>query len=169
MMIRVGEASQLANLDEILHYYRVHRASLNGSSMYRVRLSIDYACELARRRERNLPEISVVQFEARRRARPVLERRLELLEHYALSQYRMAIADICGGRPIWGRLRLAWSAICSPGLTVRRIARMLRFSGQPEPDNDIRLKSSTSHQTRNRSLKPLKSRREPDTTVNAAH
>src|ERR1044072_6788573 len=62
MMIRIGEHSKLANFPEVLHYYRVHRGSLNGSAMYKVRLSIDYACELARRRENKLPEISVAEF-----------------------------------------------------------------------------------------------------------
>jgi glycosyltransferase involved in cell wall biosynthesis len=126
MMIRVGEHSKLANMTEVLHYYRVHRGSLNGSAMYKVRLSIDYACELARRREQDEPEISVAEFEASRRKRYAWQRQYEKVEHYALSQYRIAVADICGGQPTLGRLRLAWAALLSPGLTVRRLMRIAR-------------------------------------------
>jgi glycosyltransferase involved in cell wall biosynthesis len=128
MMIRVGEVSRLANLREVLHYYRVHRGSLNGSSMARVRLSIDYACELARRREQQLPEISPEDFESQRRMRPVLARAWEKLNNYALSQYRIAMADICGAQPLSARLRLAWAAACSPGLAARRVSRLLLYS-----------------------------------------
>ena len=38
MMLRMGEVARLANLDEVLHYYRVHAGSLNGSGMRRMRL-----------------------------------------------------------------------------------------------------------------------------------
>ena len=33
MMLRMGEVSELANLDEVLHHYHVHRGSLNGQAM----------------------------------------------------------------------------------------------------------------------------------------
>ena len=40
MMLRMGEISQLANLDEVLVQYRVHSGSLNGLGMLRMRRSI---------------------------------------------------------------------------------------------------------------------------------
>jgi glycosyltransferase involved in cell wall biosynthesis len=128
MMIRVGEVSRLANLNEVLHYYRVHRGSLNGSSMDRVRLSIDYACESARRRRNGLPPISIETFKQQRDARPWWRQRWDGLENYALQQYRVASADMYGGRPLRGRARLAWAAVCAPQLTAARIARVVRYS-----------------------------------------
>jgi glycosyltransferase involved in cell wall biosynthesis len=135
MMIRVGEVSRLANLNEVLHYYRVHHSSLNGSSMDRVRLSIDFACELARRRSGGLPPISVEAFKQQRAARPWWQRRWERLQNYALQQYRAASADLYGGRPLRGRARLAWAAACAPQLAAERIARNIRYSAaKTQPD-----------------------------------
>jgi glycosyltransferase involved in cell wall biosynthesis len=126
MMLRMGEAAEVANLDELLHQYRVHPGSLNGSAMSRMRLSIDFACELARRRRTGEPPISPDEFQTHRDARPAWQRGWDRLQCYALGQYRMAVAELCGHRPVRGRARLAWAAACAPGLTAHRLARILR-------------------------------------------
>jgi glycosyltransferase involved in cell wall biosynthesis len=129
MMLRMAEVGRVANLDQLLHHYRVHASSLNGSGMRRMRLSIDYSCELARRRRANRPPISLDAFQAEREARPAWQRVSDRLQAYALSQYRLAVAQQCGGRPLVGSLRLVWAAACAPKLTAERIARILRKSG----------------------------------------
>ena len=126
MMLRMGEVSKLANLPTVLHHYRVHTGSLNGKGMRRMRTSIDYACELARRRQAGLPELSFVQFEADRSARPLLSRAREAIGLHARCQYRLALAEIHGRRRVIGYGRLAWAALCSPELTAERIARMVK-------------------------------------------
>jgi hypothetical protein len=131
MMLRMGEVSRLANLDEVLHHYRVHSASLNGSAMRRMRWSIDYACELARRRRMNRPPITYAQFEAMRQARPLRARVFEAVNLHARIQYRVALAEIYGSRPLWGRTRMAWACLCSPRLTAQRLMRMVRRGSQP--------------------------------------
>jgi glycosyltransferase involved in cell wall biosynthesis len=131
MMLRMAEVSELANLDRLLHYYRVHPSSLNGSGMRKMRLSIDYACELARRRRAGRPTISLADFQSQRDARPLWQRGADQLYAYALSQYRLAVAEQCGGRPLRGRIRLAWAAACAPRLTAQRIHRMFRRFSQP--------------------------------------
>jgi glycosyltransferase involved in cell wall biosynthesis len=126
MMLRMAEVGRLANIDEVLHLYRVHAGSLNGSGMRRMRLSIDYARESARRRRGGQPPISLADYQRQRDARPVWERSWDRLHAYALAQYRVAVAEQCGGRPIRGGMRLAWAATCAPNLTAERIVRVLR-------------------------------------------
>jgi hypothetical protein len=108
--------------------YRVHSGSLNGRAMRRMWLSIDYACESARRRRAGQAAISLADFQRERDARSLWQRGAERMHAYALRQYRLAVAEQCGGQPVWGSMRLAWAAACSPTLSVQRIARMLRHS-----------------------------------------
>lgn len=128
MMLRMGEVSKLAVIDEVLHHYRVHTGSLNGKGMRRMRTSIDYARELARRRQKGLAPISYPQFEAEKKARPWISRTLESVELHARTQYRLAIAEMYGGRKAIGYPRLAWAALCSPELTLGRLKRIVKPS-----------------------------------------
>jgi glycosyltransferase involved in cell wall biosynthesis len=123
MMMRMGEVSQLANIDKVLHYYRVHRGSLNGKAMQRMRFSIDYARELARRRISGLPAITVEEFQAQREQRGLLARLATAVDLHARSHYRLAVAEIHGGSPVVGYLRMFWASICQPVLFCERIAR----------------------------------------------
>jgi glycosyltransferase involved in cell wall biosynthesis len=143
MMLRMGEAAKLANLDQVLHHYRVHGGSLNGSGMRRMRLSIDYACELARGRRAGLRPVPLDKFRALRDKRPWWQRGWDALHTYALAQYRVAVADLYGGRPLRGRLRLAWAAICGPSLTWQRIKRMARRIGRGGSDAASHVKTSS--------------------------
>ncbi|MEM6330601.1 MAG: glycosyltransferase family A protein [Planctomycetota bacterium] len=124
MMLRMGEASKLANLDEVLHHYRVHTGSLNGKAMRRMRTSIDYARERARRRNAGLPEISYEEFQSQRDARPWPKRVLESIDLHARAQYRLALAELHGGRTLIGYPRMAWAALCAPRLTLERLGRI---------------------------------------------
>jgi glycosyltransferase involved in cell wall biosynthesis len=130
MMLRMGEVAELANLPEVLHHYRVHEGSLNGSGMRRMRFSIDYACELARRRQTGRPPISPDDFAANRNSRPWWQRANESLELHARTQYRLAVAELHGRRRLIGAARLAWAALCSPQLTLERLARVFRKETQ---------------------------------------
>lgn len=131
MMLRMGEVADLANLSEVLHHYRVHTGSLTGSRMRKMRLSIDYARELARRRNEGLQPVSLVHFQTERNQRPALARLLDEADLHARQQYRVAVGEMYSGRPVRGRLRLAWAAICAPRLTCERIARVLLRSPKP--------------------------------------
>lgn len=126
MMLRMGEAAQLANLDEPLYLYRVHQGSLSGSGMRRVRFSYEYSIELAQRRQLGRPPITPDEYRRIRESRPWYRRMLDPIDIHARCQYRIAVEEILGGRPLHGRARLAWAALCSPALTVQRIRRMLR-------------------------------------------
>ena len=125
MMLRMGEVSELANLPDVLLNYRVHSGSLNGQSMLRMHRHISYAIERAKRRQSDRPQISFEEFLEQQEQRPALEKISEKVHVYALAQYRMAVAEIHGGKKIKGTGRLAWSALCSPSRTYFRIKRIL--------------------------------------------
>jgi glycosyltransferase involved in cell wall biosynthesis len=141
MMMRMGEVSELANIDEVLHYYRVHRASLNGKAMQRMRFSIDYARELARRRTSGLPTISVEEFQAQRDQRGPLSQIAMRIDLYARSHYRLAVAEIHGGRPAVGYLRMAWASMCQPVLFVERVVRHIAYRFTRQDDSPVQRSS----------------------------
>lgn len=126
LMLRIGEISQLANLDRVLLLWRVHQQSLTGSKMQMARFYVDFACELARRRQAGAPSLSLDQFRAQRNARPWWQQATERCEIHARDQYRVALAEMYGGQPLRGRARMVWAATCSPKLTVQRVARIVR-------------------------------------------
>lgn len=130
MMLRMGEAADLANLDEPLYHYRVHQGSLSGSGMRRVRFSYEYSIELAHRRRLGLPSLTPDEYRELRAGRPTFAHWLDSLDIHARCQYRVAVEEIFGGKPIRGRLRLCWAALCSPRLTVQRVKRMMRIPSQ---------------------------------------
>jgi glycosyltransferase involved in cell wall biosynthesis len=131
LMLRIGEVAELANLDRVLLQYRVHQASMNGSGMRRMRVSVAYACELARRRQNGLPAISFDEFQTWRDARPSWQRAAEAVDLHARSQYRLALAELYGGRRLRGSARMAWAAVCAPKLTLERLARAAKFRRAP--------------------------------------
>ncbi len=126
LMLRLGEVAQLANLDSVLLQYRVHQASMNGSAMRRMRTSVLYACESARRRQVGMPPISFDDFQARRNARPPWQRVAESIDIHARNQYRAALAELYGGRRFRGAARLVWAAACAPRLTFERLVRVAK-------------------------------------------
>jgi glycosyltransferase involved in cell wall biosynthesis len=124
LMLRLGEVGRLANLDRVLLHYRMHQSSMNGSAMRRMRTSVLYACESARRRQNSLPPVSFADFQACRDARPRWQRLAETVDIHARNQYRVALAELYGGRRFRGAARLAWSAACAPQLTFERLIRI---------------------------------------------
>jgi len=148
LMLRIGEVSRLANLDHVLLHYRVHQASMNGSRMRQMRISVAYAAELAHRRQRGRPSISFHEYLAQRDSRPWWRRAAETIEIHARSQYRVALAERYGGHPWRGTARLAWAALCAPQLTVERLARISGRSRGPLPTREAPAANGTHEMVR---------------------
>jgi glycosyltransferase involved in cell wall biosynthesis len=123
-MLRMGEASRLANLDRILQLYRFHEASVT-SQIKRGRFSVDFACELARRREAGLPAITPEEFQVQRDARGWWQRACAAIDIHSRRQYRTAMVEFYGAHRWRGVIRLVWAAICGPRLTLERLLRMM--------------------------------------------
>ncbi|WP_419581042.1 glycosyltransferase family 2 protein [Stieleria magnilauensis] len=128
MFLRMGEVGELANLPEPLLEYRIHTGSINGKHMRKLQASIEFACELARRREENLPEIAYEDYFAQRERAGLANRLAKQINVYALLQYRLASIDLLGGHRLRGYARLAWSGLCSPGRSVNRLLRQLKLA-----------------------------------------
>ncbi len=124
MMLRMGEISQLANLDEVLLHYRVHGASLNGSSQLELHQNYAFAIHCAKRRQANMPELNYEQFQAMRDSRPFISRFIERTNIFAMTQYHKAIAEIYDSNRWVGYCRLLFAAACFPMRTVHRLGRM---------------------------------------------
>ncbi len=126
-MIRMGEVSKLANIDEVLLKYRIHGGSLDGTNQMRIHQHYQYSIHLAKLRQAGRPEISYSKFEEMMNQRPWFHRVGESLHVHAIAQYRIGLSELYGGRPAIGYLRIGWAASCSPGRTLHRVARI--FSG----------------------------------------
>ncbi|QDU56081.1 Putative glycosyltransferase EpsE [Aeoliella mucimassa] len=144
MMIRMGEVSKLANIDEVLHHYRVHIGSLNGKGMRRMRFSIDYARHLATLRQQGLPLITHEEYAQQRAAIGWMAKMRESIDLHSRCQYRVAIAELYGNRRVRGYLRMAWAAALAPRLTTARIVRMIeeRFVKIPHRNKSKRSAST---------------------------
>jgi glycosyltransferase involved in cell wall biosynthesis len=130
LYLRIGEITRLANLDQVLLLVRVHGGSINGSQVSEVRRRIGFACDQARRRHAGEPPLEYEEYVAGRQAAPLWQRVGERLDTYAMRQYRLALGETLGTRPLRGYARLAWAALCSPGRTKQRMARWLRPRGE---------------------------------------
>ena len=124
MMLRMGEVSQLANLPEVMLLYRVHSGSLNGQSMLRMYRNIGYAIERAKRRQTNREQISYEDFVKFKSSQAIWIRWPERLHIFAMTQYRLAVAEIFGGQKLIGYSRLMLSSLLSPSRTLHRLRRM---------------------------------------------
>ncbi len=131
--LKMGEQSKLANLDEVLLKYRIHTGSLNGQKLAAIRRLQRYAAESSRRRMEGLPPITFDEFRETEDQRPLLWRVNEKMNVRAMHQYRQAMTSILGGYRVRGYARLAMAAASSPGLTTRRISRILSYNHKAEP------------------------------------
>ena len=126
MFLRMGEASKLANLGEVLHLYRVHPGSVTTKYVGLVRARIAHACCCAKQRAGGSPEVTFDEFVAKERARAPWQRAAERMDWYASAQYRAGLAQILDSRTAKGYVRLAWAAVCSPPRTWQRLCRASR-------------------------------------------
>ena len=126
MFLRVGEASKLANLNEVLYLYRLHFFSVNIRHLDKIRTDIAYACHCAKHRAAGHPEISVKEFLIEQSARPFWHRLAEAMDVYALGQYRRALVDILNSNCLKGYAQLAYAVLCSPRWSIQRISRAIR-------------------------------------------
>jgi len=127
MFLRIGEISKLANLPEPLLSYRFHTGSINGRRMFEAQLHNEYACELARRRNRGNEEITFDEFRKTHKSSRWPFSWIFRMDCKSVAEYRIAIAEVDEGRKIRGALRLGFACLCSPVRTFERIARVFKF------------------------------------------
>ena len=149
MMLRMGEVSKLANLSDVGLLYRVHAGSLNGQSMVKMYRNIGYAIDCAQRRQSDREQISYEEFLEHKESQSFWIRWPERIHIFAMTQYRLATAEILGGRKLRGYSRLALSSLCSPSRTLHRLGRIFGSRLKPRPINrDLNLASSQAEACR---------------------
>jgi hypothetical protein len=136
LFLRMGEVSNLANLDRVLLSYRVHSGSMTGSSVVNMRNWVEYACLCARCRQEQREPPSMDEFVAQQQNAPLRRRASRRLQIHARNQYRIAVAEMLGDRPLVGSLRLAYSTLWSPSLTIARMGRIGRRWLRPVAESD---------------------------------
>ena len=138
MFLRMGEVSQLANLDACVLQYRFHRASINGRRIVEAQLFNEYAADCFIRRRNHRPAIPFDQFFADHRSQHWPSSWTFKSDALSIGQYRQAIAEIYGGQPVQGICRLGMSMVMSPTRTGRRLwnitSRLIPSSDAPSRD-----------------------------------
>jgi glycosyltransferase involved in cell wall biosynthesis len=130
MFLRLGELTQLANLNETLYFWRLHAGSVTVRSTADCVLRIKYACDSARRRSRGLSEVSYDTFKSQQQSAITLL--LHNIDCYSLLQYRLGLYDLLSEKRLAGAIRLAWAALCSPSRSsnwIRKSCRRYLSSG----------------------------------------
>jgi glycosyltransferase involved in cell wall biosynthesis len=123
--IRMCERGIAANLDRVLHNYRLHLNSLGASRQRELRLGYAYAIATARCRRRGAAEPTLQEFAAEWESRGIVRRSLECIEDWSGLQYRKGRIELAQRRWI-GCARLACAAACRPSAAARFAANALR-------------------------------------------
>lgn len=125
MMLRIGEASRLANVAQVLYLYRLHPNSANATRLAEIQAAYSCASHNAKCRASNCPETALADFVAARRAGSRWRRGADWVDRYAFTQYRQAVLDVLSSHTCRGYARLVWAALCSPRRTWQRICRLV--------------------------------------------
>ena len=127
MWLRMAEVTRLANLDRVLLSYRFQEKSLSGKNVAATRSAVAFAIDCHHRRRAGVPLLDYENFVARQQAASWWRRSAKAIEIHARHQYRLAVGEMLGTRPVRGSLRLGWAALCSPRLTTHRLSRFLEI------------------------------------------
>ncbi len=126
MFLRMGEVTRLANLPQVLLLYRTHENSVTLARLRESRKRVGFACHCAKLRGKNQAEITFDEFLIRENKRHFWQYAAEVMDLYALGQYRRALGEILDSSRAVGYTRISWSALCSPIRTYQRIRASAR-------------------------------------------
>ena len=132
MMLRIGEASRLANVDQTLYLYRLHPNSANARKLAEIQTGCAYASHNAKRRAKNLRETTWAQFLAAKPVQSFWTHMADSADRYAFTQYRQGVLWVLSKRELRGYAQLGWAALCSPRRTWQRLHRLALRMRKPE-------------------------------------
>ncbi len=125
--LRMSEVGRVANLNQVLHYYRMHLGSVVATKHNENRRGIAYAIECSRCRRNGKPEPTLDDFKRSWLDRGLLQRAGDAIDRWSGIQYRKALLDFSEARAVRGVIKLACAAACRPGTTMRHVfTRVLR-------------------------------------------
>jgi len=132
MMLRIGEASRLANVDRVLYLYRLHPNSANAKKLAEIQTGCAYASHSAKRRAGNLAVTTWADFVAARPGQSFWRRMADRADRYAFTQYRQGVFEVLSRRELRGYAQLGWAAFCSPRRTWQRIYHLAPRMRKPK-------------------------------------
>ena len=121
MLLRLGELTQLANLDQELYRWRMHRGNFEDSHLAELSIGIEYGCDCARRRASGRSELTFDEFLLRQIDRRFSEPAVDAMNRSPMVQCRRAMAEILSSQRVPRGIRVVWEACCSPARTAQRI------------------------------------------------
>lgn len=124
--LRMCEAGRVANLNSVLHHYRIHLDSLVVSKHREVFREKEFAIECAKCRRNCKPEPTFKHFTAAWENRSLIKRGQEIINRWSSTQYRKALIEIANRKVIRGITRLGCVAVCRPGSSFRKIKAQLQ-------------------------------------------
>lgn len=120
MFLRLCEVTTVANLSEVLYWWRLHSGNLNYRKTMTEQFAIKHAITCATARATDRTEVSFDQYLA---AQSPYRRCLSAIQSRGLVHYRKALCDFALNRPLTAYWRLFLAALVCPQRAVRRIAR----------------------------------------------
>jgi glycosyltransferase involved in cell wall biosynthesis len=124
--LRMCEAGQAANLAGVYHYYRLLPSSASFGRGLDILLGYAYAIESAKRRRNGSPEPNFESFRTMWSQRDIFRRLVDVLEDWAICQYRLSIIDRAEGRPVQGYIRLLTAAAAQPHWCIWHLRRLAK-------------------------------------------
>ena len=122
MFLRLGEVSELANLDEQLYWWRLHPGNISVSKIKLEQLGIRYAIDCACLRANRLREPSFQEYVKTRSHRSATAVAGELKSR-SLFHYRQGLCHIARKQRVKGYFELALASTLAPDRLVCRLRR----------------------------------------------
>jgi hypothetical protein len=124
--LRMCEAGRAANLAGVYHYYRLLPSSASFGRRLEILVGYAYAIESAKRRRNGCPEPNFESFRMRWGKRNKIRKFVDVLEDWAISEYRLSIIDRAEGRPVRGYFRLLNAAAAQPHWCIWHLKRLAK-------------------------------------------
>jgi hypothetical protein len=124
MFLRLTENATVANLPDVLYYYRVHRGNSRYRNIYMTRLGIEYAKQTAKLRNMGCREIDFEEFRRARR-HELTSCVVDAAGTVAQLQYRRALEEFAEGKKLRGASRIVFASLFAPRSAARRVRQKL--------------------------------------------
>lgn len=119
--LRLCEIGRAANLEHLLHYYRIHENSLALAKQDEIRRGYAYAIECAKCRRQSLSEPKFEDFVKSWDERNGVTKMLNRIEDWSTWQYRRSILDKGHGRTVISTARLFCAAAVRPRYSMNKV------------------------------------------------
>lgn len=122
--LRLCDLGRVANVPEVLYYYRLHNSSTSSRRRREVNRGYDYGIACARARQLGTPEPNLEEYFARWESRGPLAEVADLVNDIGQQLYRSALVHRMQGRPLISGACLLCAASLRPRTTAQYLLRI---------------------------------------------